>query len=347
MPDTLDSKPAIASVNEAFVSGLYKHILRREPQKAEFHHWLSKLDGGMSSAELFHRFTSAPEYMAWHRAKLGHPPGHFYSPIVDPSEPRDYWESSSKTTLSELAGIDIDVADMRRFWIGNQKVVDTAPFTVERSDTARYFYSGGHYPNGDALVLFAMINTHRPRRIIEIGSGFSSAVMLDSADALGLSDLALTFIDPYADRLRSLLRPADASRTTVIERPVQTVPLDLFKTLEADDILFIDSSHVLKAGSDVHYELFSILPTLKPGVIIHIHDIQFPFEYPEDWVFNKGWAWNEIYAVRALLMYSTRFKIQFWTNLFLQTHHDLVAKSLPGHHFINGGSLWLKSLGGR
>ncbi len=113
---------------------------------------------------------------------------------------------------------------------------------------------------------------------------------------------------------------------------------------KSNDILFINSSHVLKTGSDVHFELFSILPVLKPGVLVHFHDIQFPFEYPKEWVFGKRWSWNEIYAVRAFLMYNEAFVIRMFTDLFIRERGSLIEQFRPGHRPLIGGSLWLEKV---
>src|SRR6185295_14291779 len=115
-------------------------------------------------------------------------------------------------------------------------------------------------------------------------------------------------IEPYPDLVKRLLRPDDFDRVQFIRSLVQDVPLKIFDVLEANDILFIDSSHVCKVGSDVYHELFRILPRLRPGVIIHFHDIFWPFEYPEDWL-REGRAWNELYLMRAFLQHNEAYEI--------------------------------------
>ena len=131
-----------------------------------------------------------------------------------------------------------------------------------------------------------------------MGSGFSSAVMLDTMDKARLS-AAVTFIEPYPDRLYSLFLPNDRSVSTVIARPVQEVPLSIFDQLEAQDLLFIDSSHVAKIGSDVTLILLRILPRLKRGVLVHFHDIFYPCSYPAVWI-REGRAWNESSVPKSL-----------------------------------------------
>ncbi len=107
------------------------------------------------------------------------------------------------------------------------------------------------------------------------------------------------------------------------------MPVSTFSTLNKNDILFIDSTHVLKTASDVHYELFSILPSLNKGVLVHFHDIQYPFEYPRPWLFKDNMSWNEIYALRAFLMYNSAFEVVFWNGLFAHRQRELIHKIQP------------------
>jgi hypothetical protein len=178
----------------------------------------------------------------------------------------------------------------------------------------------------------------KPSRIIEIGSGFSTACMLDSSEEIGITP-EITCIEPYADRLKSLLRPAD--KVEILESPVQDVSVDRFKALEKNDILFIDSTHVLKSGSDVHYELFEILPVLKSGVYVHFHDLMYPFEYPPDYVFDTNYSWNEAYAVRAFLMYNRVFAPFYSSSLLLQLENAYVKKLYPDFPANPGSNLWI------
>jgi hypothetical protein len=202
------------------------------------------------------------------------------------------------------------------------------------------------YGVGDALILFCMIGLHRPTRIIEIGSGFSSACTLDTVDQFKI-DTCITFIEPHPDRLKALLRPEDWERCKIVLQPVQKTDLALYKALNKNDILFIDSTHVMKAGSDVNFEMFEILPRLAPGVIVHFHDIFWPFEYPADWLINRRYSWNELYGLRAFLSYNDTFEISFFNDLFGLCCRDLILTTpLPdnakGLHHTVGGGLWLR-----
>jgi hypothetical protein len=189
-----------------------------------------------------------------------------------------------------------------------------------------------------------VINAVRPRRIIEVGSGFSSACALDTLDEIALADTTMTCIEPYPAALLKRMRPADRARVTIIESNVQDVATDVFATLEQNDILFIDSTHVLKTGSDVHYEFFSILPALKPGVMVHFHDVRWPFEYPQPFIFERNFSWNEAYGLRALLMYSTRFAVFFYSSLFASAHATLARETFADFMINPGSSIWLRVL---
>src|SRR5262249_51820098 len=161
------------------------------------------------------------------------------------------------------------------------------------------------------ITLYGMIRHLKPQRIVEVGSGFSSAVMLDTSDRFFGGTISCTFIEPHPERLSSLLREGDREKHRVLARPVQDVDLEPFPELAANDILFVDSSHVAKVHSDVNRIFFEILPALAEGVSVQFHDIFYPFEYPKEWVYG-GRAWNESYLLRAFLQYNRSFQVQFY-----------------------------------
>lgn len=344
----LASSPAPSPTPEqsaqAFVELLYRQIMRRQAGQQEIEAWASNLLAGMSEREMIERFVTSTEFVNRFKGLTpAHPPGHYYSPVVDPRELVGARAPRRKIEPADIPGITLDVKEMRRWWQANARTLRSTPFPDKEDARWRYYAHNEIFPIGDAVVLRAMIVENRPARIIEIGSGFSTAVMLDTIDEHALPT-AITCIEPYADRLRSRLRPEDARITTIIEKPVQEVPVETFTSLSAGDILFIDSTHVLKTGSDVHYELFSILPALKPGVIIHFHDMHYPFEYPDRWIFELQYSWNEVYAVRAFLMYNNGFRITFMNSLFQLYGKDLIPDILPRFNQNPGASLWLKKV---
>jgi hypothetical protein len=123
--------------------------------------------------------------------------------------------------------------------------------------------------------------------------------------------------------------------------PVQDVGLERFRALQANDLLFIDSSHVGKVGSDVVHLLTRVLPLLQPGVLIHIHDLFWPFEYPEDWLM-AGRAWNEAYVVQAFLQFNAAFEIVWFTSYLEHCHTETLHRQLPLTARDQGGSLYLR-----
>jgi predicted O-methyltransferase YrrM len=335
---------------EQFILDLYRHLLRRDPQEKERSHWVNALKNGMPEHAVFSRFINSSEYKEKSRVRCAFPDGHFHSPIVDPSQVADYIAGASRSMAllqsGDLPGIALNEKRMVAFWNENGDFIAQTPFTEGPSADNRYYYDNRVFPYGDAIILRAMIGAFRPKKIIEVGSGYSSACILDSAEHFGIDELKLTCIEPYPSRLKGLLRPGDLHRVTIIERPVQTCPATEFEGLQPNDVLFIDSTHVMKTGSDVHHELFNILPALVPGTLIHFHDIQYPFEYPDDWI-QKNFSWNEIYALRAFLMYNPDFEIIFFNSMFAHKQSALIRATFPLFLRNPGGSLWLrKNIGG-
>ena len=333
----------VASLDEA-ARALHQLLVRafgRLPTDTEMAAWSGKLERGMNARVFLNQLTASKAFQANAQVGSKTPAGHFYSPVVDPETVREYVAMNRAAGLEGLQGIEFPLTAMAAFWQANAEFIAATPFTEEPDGINRYSYTGGPYPHGDGIILRTMIHHYRPKRIVEIGSGYSTACILDTIDHLGLTDLELTCIEPNPERLFSILREADRGRITFHQNNVQDIPLGVFRTLQRNDILFIDSSHVLKTGSDVHYELFYILPNLAPGVIVHFHDCRYPLEYSDRQIFVKNYSWNEVYAVRALLMYSTRFKVIFHASLFDEVHPSLTAIS-PAFRCNPGGAIWVR-----
>ena len=179
-----------------------------------------------------------------------------------------------------------------------------------------------------ARLLASAIMAMRPSRYIEVGSGFSSAVVLDVNEEFRSDDpIACTFIEPVPDRLDSILTETDREHCTILEQPLQATDPEMFSALEPGDVLFVDSSHVLKTGSDVCMLLFDVLPMLRSGVYIHFHDILYPFDYPLSWSKEQNRSWNETYALRAFLMHNDQYKIHFWCDYFSLFGHDAIRET--------------------
>ena len=264
----------------------------------------------------------------WSPFLRAHPPGHFYSPIPDLKEVLRQQDRIFKKDSKECPGVDLKEGAQLELLKKLAVYYDDLPFSPKADGVRRYYYDNVQFSYEDAIFLFAMLRHFRPSRIIEVGSGFSSAVMLDTNDAFFDGSIDLTFVEPFPAGLNALLRETDRQHCTVLTEPVQDVDIQLFDALDENDILFIDSSHVVKVGSDVSRILFEILPRLRRGVIIHFHDIMWPFEYPKSF-FLKGWAWNEAYLLRSFLQYNHAFEVLFAVSFMDYFHGDMIEKSMP------------------
>jgi len=221
------------------------------------------------------------------------PPGHFYSPIVDLNElQRDRTQVFNRNR--EIRDVDLNEDGQVKLLETFCKFYQDIPFQETEGDENLYYYNNPWYRYGDAIVLSCMLRYARPKRLIEFGAGFSSCVTLDINRLFLGGTVECTFIDPNPERLQSLLSKHNAS-ATIIRSRAQDINVTNLSTLEANDILFIDSTHVAKAGSDVNFHLFEVLPNLAPDVLIHFHDVFYPFEYPESWFFDENRSWNENY----------------------------------------------------
>jgi len=271
------------------------------------------------------------------------PPGHYYSPLPDYDLVQAHYDELVPRQSTVLPGIDLNEAGQLALLSELARFYGDLPFPDDPSPATRYYYGNHFFVRGDAIVLFSMLRHHRPRRVIEIGSGYSSAVMLDTIERFE-PQIELQCVEPDASRLRTLLRPADFRRMRLMEQTLDVLPDTAFDVLQAHDILFIDSSHVAKIGSDVSRLIFRILPRLAPGVLVHVHDIFWPFEYPREW-YAEGRAWNEAAFLRSFLMFNQAFQIAYFNDFMARFHAADVARHLPDclKHF--GGSLWLLKVG--
>lgn len=270
-----------------------------------------------------------------------HPNGHFYSPVVDTAElaglEHRLWPRSP-----QVAGIDFNDAShaqilrcaFPRFMPG----YDYPEVLEESPQLTGFFTRNSQFSWLDARAYFVLLRHWRPRRVVEIGSGFSTLLAADVNRRFLDERLDLTCIEPYP---REFLLAGVPGVSRLLQAKVQDVDLAEFDRLESGDVLFVDSSHVAKTGSDVNFIYFEILPRLADGVRVHIHDIHLPHEYPRDWVIAENRSWNEQYLVRALLMDSRRYAVEFGCNYAFHRFPDLVREALGGRGF-GGGSLWIR-----
>jgi hypothetical protein len=268
--------------------------------------------------------------------------GHFHSPIVDP---RQIDVARTWPPAPRVVGIDFNEAShreiltsaFRQFYPG----YDYPDMLEETPELERFFTNNGQFGWLDSRALFVLLNWWRPRRLIEVGSGFSSLLIGDVSRRFGSGGMDVTCIDPYP---RTFLKRGIPGVSRLIKDKVQNVGHDLFNSLEAGDVLFIDSSHVAKTDSDVNFLYFEVLPRLAPGVNIHIHDIFLPHDYPRKWVLEDNRGWNEQYVLRALLMGSTMFEVLFGCSYAFHRFPDLVTAALAHRDggAYGGGSFWVR-----
>ena len=273
--------------------------------------------------------------------KLFVPVGHFYSPIPSSEEVVRDLPTVFGTILRSIPGIDLREQEQLNFLKQCIPFYKEMPFKDTKTEGLRYYFDNPAYSYSDATLLYCMIRAAKPKRIIEVGSGFSSCAMLDTNDIFFESSIETTFIEPYPELVQSLIKDSDKSKTKILSTRLQDVDLGEFKKLEANDILFIDSTHVSKFNSDVNCALFNILPCLAPGVLIHFHDIFFPFEYIKEWVL-EGRAWNEAYMLRAFLQYNKAFEIVLMNTYMEYFHQPFFEENMPLCLKNRGGSIWIR-----
>lgn len=254
------------------------------------------------------------------------PPGHYYSPLPNSAD-------LERAIHANGEPLGVDLRPDHQIELARQ--LDLALPANNRWVDGNVWFGAS-----DAAVLRAMIRRVRPRSFVEIGSGYSTAIALDTIDDFDLETSVLC-VDPYADRLRSVLRPADSARVTIREEQVQDIPpADLAALVAPGDIFFIDSTHVAKPGSDVLHLFLHTLPLLPDGVHVQIHDIFWPFEYPDSWL-RQGRAWTEIYLLHALLSDSARWQIDFFSDWYWTEHREAVPAPLRSSR---PGSIWLSTV---
>jgi predicted O-methyltransferase YrrM len=207
----------------------------------------------------------------------------------------------------------------------------------------RHDYHSGNemFSRLDAWMLQGVLRHFRPRRVIEVGCGWSSLLTARVNRECLQGGVDVTCIEPYPP---DFLQDGVPGITRLIESRVEETPTSVFEDLGDGDVLFIDSSHTVKTGGDVVHLFQEVIPRLAPGVVVHVHDIFLPFDYPKDWVMS-GRAWNEQYLVRAFLAFNSAFRVLLGVGWLAHHRPDLLAAALPGYperYGDGGGSLWFR-----
>jgi hypothetical protein len=233
-----------------------------------------------------------------------------------------------------VPGVDIDV--QRGFaFLEDSLARHIATFDAVALRSSGWYQDNSAYEAVDSELLHAMVRHHEPRRIVEIGAGFTTLV-IESAIAASGGSTAHEVIDPHP-------HPVLPERITqrLVELPAQAIPPRTFEALGRNDILFIDSTHVVKSGSDVNRLLLEVLPALSPGVVVHLHDIFLPFEYHRAWV-SGGPYWNEQYLLQAFLSMNPGFEVTLPTHAMFRTDADRLRRAIPSLRTHQPTSFWMR-----
>jgi hypothetical protein len=203
-----------------------------------------------------------------------------------------------------------------------------------------WFHNGG-YGDFDAVTLYSMIRHLKPRKLVEVGCGFSSHMTTKAAlqNNAENSKTECLFIEPYPSAmLRGMQLPGP-----LLVKKIQEVPLERFSELKAGDVLFIDTSHVLKTQNDLCYILLTILPALAKGVYVHFHDIFTPYDYPARWLLQTAFYFNEQYALEAILCNSSQFEVLLPVHWLCRDSLTKIKELLPGGK-DPGCAFWIRKL---
>jgi hypothetical protein len=265
-------------------------------------------------------------------------PNHYYWPLNDVSFLRRHPEVWVRRSVP--AEIDWDMEGQIAL------LGQISPYFAELSDIldgppegpGEFVWGNDAFPRGDACSYYGILRRLAPSRVIEVGAGWSTLVM---ARALALNDqpCEVTLVDPEPrwEVLGEL--PRD---WRLLEDPVQLVDTAVFEGLEAGDVLFYDGSHCVRTGSDVNWMFFEVLPRLAPGVWIHVHDLNWPWDYPPQWVLDEGLSWNEQYLVQAFLMGNRIYRVRLAMGMLSMEAREEMRALLSEVMF--GGSLWIEKL---
>ena len=284
------------------------------------------------------------ETFRWLEARGVHfTPNHYYYPIPDTSELAARPEQFAQP--SAMIGIDLAV-DRQLGYVNDifprfADEYNRLPMGKSPDLPAYAFYlNNGIFDGLDALVLYCMVRHFKPNRILEVGSGWSSR--LSAHAALINGHTRLTCIEPYPDKQ---LRGGFPGLEGLIAKKVEEVGTAPFEELGENDILFIDTAHVVKSGGDVNFLFLEVLPRLKKGVIVHVHDIFLPYEYMQWWITERLLFWNEQYLLQAFLAFNDHFQVLQAVNFLRLQHLDALQKTFPRcPNFNSGQSFWMQKI---
>ena len=289
------------------------------------------------TAPLLLDWRSQEEHFAsWESRGFHLTPVHFYQPFPDTRQlgPR-LWESAGAMPGVDMRK-DFQLELLTRHFRPYQAECLALPTEPVEGEPSRFHLNNGNFDGHDALVYLCMLRHFAPRRVIECGSGFSTRLAVETVLRNGPTDY--TCIDPYPSEA---VREGLKDRLTLHAAKVEDLPLSTFDALSSGDFLFVDTSHVVKIGGDVNHLFLEVIPRLAPGVVVHVHDIFFPFEYPRPWVMEHRRFWTEQYLLQAFLAFNRGFEVLF-ANAFMEDLHPGAMKEAFPNSPCSGSSVWLR-----
>jgi hypothetical protein len=267
---------------------------------------------------------------------------HYYSPIPDlEALPEDIW-----TRRGEMPGVRFDIPGSLEFVRKElaEYVAEYAPPRQPTGDPRDFFLDNGLYESVDTELLYAIVRRFQPPRVMELGSGMSTLVIADARERNGQADRGGHVVyDPF---MREDLGPAIHRIAEPRLVSATDIPIEDFEQLQAGDLLFVDTTHTVKVGGEVNRIVLEVLPVLAPGVLIHVHDIYLPFEYPREFAVERNFFWAEQYLLQAFLAFNDQFDVMVGANALARLYPaetaELFPSATPG---IHPGAFWLRRAG--
>tara|TARA_R110002110_G_scaffold195770_1_gene405461 strand:- start:77183 stop:78154 length:972 start_codon:yes stop_codon:yes gene_type:complete len=264
---------------------------------------------------------------------------HYYEALCYPEQLRH-----DLNKVRNLPGIDLNETEQLALLGAFQYQEELKQYPLKSDGVKPFFYQNNFFEAGDAEIYYNMIRHYKPGKIIEIGSGFSTFMAVDAISKNKQDNPSyngkITCIEPFE---HPELEQFDIS---VVRKQVETLEPEYFDILESGDVLFIDSSHVIRPQGDVLYEILEVLGRLKSGVIVHIHDIFTPRDYRFGTLFEAQYFWNEQYMLEAFLSYNTQYKLLCAVNHLHKTYPEALKQACPNlaHYDSDPCSFWIQKI---
>ncbi|MFQ5786349.1 MAG: class I SAM-dependent methyltransferase [Thermodesulfobacteriota bacterium] len=276
----------------------------------------------------------------WERHGIHITPVSYYSPIPNTKKLKEKYPSEIPEIME---GFDWNEKGQIKimhevFPLYAQECSEFSQTERERTNVYDYYVQNQLFPIGDACILHSLIRHFKPGKIIEIGSGFSTLVAARAATYVTPAPM-LKSINPFPGQFEDLFQDGFPGFTCLEKTPVEDLPLEYFDQLQEGDMLFIDSSHVIRPMEDVLFLYLKVIPRLNPGVIVHAHDIFLPYHMPKEFVFEKHWFWNEQYLLQALLTFNSEYEVLFSAQ-YMKKYKEESQSIFP--EYWPGGSFWFR-----